>query len=1007
MKRFYAVVVALAVALLIPRTGLAQDQELTQGSIALSVSGAPAPADGRSLVTISGTVLDANGNPIDDEATIGLSASLGTFVGDDATPGALGFHVKTSHGMFVAVLRAPLHAGQSTITAFAGRLKADAYATFTTELHPSLAAGAVSLRLGQRGSDLYESLDQFLTEGGPTSSADVFAETTVGQSLVTAALDASHPINGNCNGTTPLYGSTQTLQTCQPKYPLYGDTSTSENLANSSDNVYFRVEHDASFLEWGDYDTSEFGSLGQQYSAAAQNLHGVKGTLNSGDAQITGFSAVDLSAFQRDMIAPDGTSGAYALSRRLVVPGSERVTLELQPIDRPGDVVSVQVMSAGVDYVMDYAAGTITFALPVARTQVDPITGQTLMCVIVVSYQYDGGNPGSAMGGRVQLNLDHQPVPASAIGISTFDEDLGDRRSSLVSGDVTLAQPAGGGLSAEWAASTLLGEDSTSTEGSAFRVNENAVWSGLDAQVSYAKSTPGFSNDATAESFVAGQTRYGATVTAKVKKKTSVSVQTQHEDDNGSAPLVLTDPSEYLNPGTTSALGAPVDTHSNTTAGSVKQQIGGGSLALTYATNSVSSTTSPILDANNSQLGALLSLPFAARWNALAEATSTVSGGSTALYPSMDAAGVSYRVTDGVALAATAESLDGGTFGQRNFVTLGALVDRHLGDDSDVTANYTLVGGANGFQIQQQVGLDHRLLVSHDLRLDVGYEDDSGPLSTLTASGMQFEQPFATGVSTAGLAPTGGASYHAGLELINNDRLQAGARIEQHLSGEGTNTVDRADVAGELSPVVKILAAYDHSSFANQLLGALPPSSDLRVGIALRNPSNDDNTVLLSYEDQHNPGLIPDELLTPGQIDVQNQLLASSNIIAADRTLSLDALQSVSRRLELYEKVATRQSDTMLSPTLQTTTNLVFAQARVTYLLGQRYDTAVEYRVIDEPALGYDEYGRAVEFGYYLSNDVRLAAGYGGGHLQQNVFDTVSRNGPYVDLTYKIHSLWK
>jgi hypothetical protein len=1007
MSRLHAVILTLVAAVLIPRPGLAVEQELTQGAIVLSVSGAPAPADGRSLVTVTGTILDVDSRPISSEATVGLAASLGVFVGDDATPGALGFHVKTFHGTFVAVLKAPLRAGTSIITAFAGRLKANAYAKFTTALHPSLAAGALDLRLGQRGSDYYAPLDQFLTDSGSTSAVNVFAETTVGQSLVTAALDGSHPINGDCDGVTPLYGSTQALQACQPKYPIYGDSSSIDNLANSSDNVYARVEHDGNFIEWGDYDTNEFESLGQQYSAAAQNLHGLKGTLTSGNTQVTGFSAVNLSAFQRDMISPDGTSGAYALSRRLVVPGSERVTFELQPIDRPGDVLSVQILTAGVDYVMDYAAGTITFALPVARTQVDFNAGQTLIRVIVVSYQYDSGSPGSAVGGRIQYNLNRGPVPTSAIGISTFDEDLGDRRTSLVSGDLTLAQGGGGGLSAEWGTSTLLTEGGTSAQGAALRLNESAVWNGVDAQVSFTKSTPGFSNDAAAESFVAGQTRYGATVTAKVRKKTSVSVQNEHEDDNGNAPLVLTDPSQYLNPGTTSPLGAPVDTHLDTTSASLKQQIGSGSLGLSYATNSVSSSSSPILDANNTQLGALLTLPFAVRWTALAQSTSTVSGDATALYPSMEAAGLSYHVSDGVDLAATAESLDGGTFGQRNFLTLGVRADRHLGDDTDVTANYTLVGGANGLQIQQQVGLDHRLLISHDLRLDVGYENVSGALSTLTPSGMQFEQPFATGTSTAGLAPTGGASYHTGLELINNDRIKAGARVEQHFSSQGMNTVERADVAGSLSPVFKILAGYDHSSFANQLLGALPPSSDLRVGIALRNPANDDSTVLLSYEDRHNPGLIPDDLLTPGQIVVQNQLLASSNIIAADRTLSLDAIQSVSRRLELYEKIASRQRNTAVTTTSETTTSILFSQARITYLLGQRYDTAFEYRIIDEPVLGYHEYGRAIEAGYYVTQDVRLAAGFGGGHLDQNVFDTVNHNGPYVDLTYKIHTLWK
>ena len=69
--------------------------------------------------------------------------------------------------------------------------------------------------------------------------------------------------------------------------------------------------------------------------------------------------------------APDGTSGFYFLSRRLLVPGSENVYIELSPLNDPGNVVARQSLRLGTDYEVDYDRGTLLFKDPVLRTQID------------------------------------------------------------------------------------------------------------------------------------------------------------------------------------------------------------------------------------------------------------------------------------------------------------------------------------------------------------------------------------------------------------------------------------------------------------------------------------------------------------------------------------------------------------------------------------------------------------------------------------------------------------
>jgi hypothetical protein len=66
-----------------------------------------------------------------------------------------------------------------------------------------------------------------------------------------------------------------------------------------------------------------------------------------------------LTGFQRDTIAPNGTSGYYFLSRRLLIEGSETIFLEKEEINRPGTVVERKPLIVVPDYEIDYDRGTL------------------------------------------------------------------------------------------------------------------------------------------------------------------------------------------------------------------------------------------------------------------------------------------------------------------------------------------------------------------------------------------------------------------------------------------------------------------------------------------------------------------------------------------------------------------------------------------------------------------------------------------------------------------------
>lgn len=290
------------------------------------------PADGRSTATVQGELLDAKGNRSNQNAVVSLVASVGTFVGE-AKPDQPGFQVQARKGQFTATLRSGLNAQTVRILAKTNNLKALTQIQFETNLRPSIATGVINLRLGSRGTNYYGSFRDFLPADGKNGTqldidSAVFATGKIGDWLFTGAYNSDRPLNEDCNGSDRLF---RDVQFCEHNYPVYGDSSTVEALTPSQDSLYLRFERSAripnaapDFAMWGDYNT-EFARSSQEFTATNRQLHGFQANYNLGNLQITGFYGNNVEGFQRDAIAPDGTSGYYFLSRRLLVPGSENV----------------------------------------------------------------------------------------------------------------------------------------------------------------------------------------------------------------------------------------------------------------------------------------------------------------------------------------------------------------------------------------------------------------------------------------------------------------------------------------------------------------------------------------------------------------------------------------------------------------------------------------------------------------------------------------------------------
>ncbi|MBW4440832.1 MAG: TonB-dependent receptor [Plectolyngbya sp. WJT66-NPBG17] len=963
------------------------------------------PADGRSIARIEGQLLDAQGNLSNRDTTVTLSATAGEFTGADADRDQPGFQVKAQQGRFTATLRAGLDPRTVTVQARANTLEAFSQLSFETDLRPAIATGVIDLRLGKRGTDYYGSLRNFNPADGNNSyrldaKAAVFATGRIGTWLFTGAYNNSRTLNETCDSTSRLYRDTQA---CDQNYPVYGDSSSTTVTTPSQDSLYLKFERTSpvpgagtDYAMWGDYNTEEFARRSQQFTATTRQLHGFKANYNVGSLQVTGIFADSLEGFQRDTIAPDGTSGFYFVSRRLLIEGSENVFLETEELNRPGTVIDRKPLNRGADYDVDYDRGSLLFRQPILRTDVGQ-NGETLVRRIVVTYQYDQpGSNNNIYAGRVQYNIARGLDRESWIGATYFKENQGVRQFELFGADALLTFGTSTQLIAEYAHSESSLDFGNEVRGSAYRFELNSkIAQGIFGQAYYRKTDAGFNNNATT-SFTPGQTRYGAQVTAAVSPTTNVRVQYDKEDNTGVAPRPLTLIDELITPRTAPTPGSRVDNSLTTITAGVDQKFGTANFSLDWLHRDRQDRLTPsVFDTSSGQLRSRLTFPLTQTLTFLAQNETTLSSEVDQVYNDRTLLGLNWRAMPGVSVQLSQQFYHRGQFAGESLTNLSVLGEYKLLRDTTLTGRYTLLGGANGMNIQSAVGLNQILKLSPGLRMNLAYEHIFSTISSQSASGSIFAQPFAVGQSASSLGLDGGDNYSIGLEYSDDSKFQASARYEHRTSSAGANTVISASAAGKISPSLTALVQYQQANAANQTLVGLDDTKTLKVGLAYRDPNDDRFNALLRYEYRKNPSTIPDTILFGSGTGTNENLFAIEAIYAPDW------------RWEFYGKCALRDSTSYLASDLAGTSTVTLAQGRAVYRLGYRWDVAAEGRWIGQSNTGFNELGWALEAGYYLSPNLRLSAGYSFGRANDRDFTgSRSSGGVYFGVTLKVNELF-
>jgi hypothetical protein len=970
-------------------------------ALTLTTDATRIPADGRSTLTVQGQLLDAQGNRSNRDALVTLKPSAGEFVEPDADDAQPGYQVKAVQGEFRATLRSGIAAQMVRIQAKRGDIDAFTQVQFETNLRPSLVTGNLDLRLGKRGTNFYSSFREFLPADRDNryhiaGSGSVFATGKVGEWLVTGAYNSSRALNQTCEGNRLF----RDQQFCDHQYPVYGDASKSEVLTPSIDSVFFKIERSSPSSNgidsamWGDYRTEEFAKASQQFTATTRQLHGFKLNYNIGNLQVTGLYGNNIQGFQRDTLLPDGTSGTYFLSRRLVLGGSEDVFLELEELNRPGTVLDRKQLNRGTDYDIDYDRGSLVFKQPILRTDVDR-TGQVLVRRIVATYQYENaGEDNSLYAGRALYHLSRKPGQESWIGATYLRENQGNRDFELYGTDAMISLGKGK-LIAEYAHATNNSDILGLVNGSAYRLEANGeIAKGIQGRAFYRHADTGFANDATV-SFTPGQTRYGAEVTGKISDTTQVRVQYDHEDNKGIAPKPLNTLTDLLTPRTVAIPGAAVDNSLTTIGVGIQQKIGSANLNVDYLHRDRDDRLAPLSSGSSDQLRSMLQMPLTPGISLQVLNETSLSAKSDAIYNDRTAVGLDWAIMPGLNLLLGQQFYTSGALAGKSITNLNLNGEYKVGSDTTLKARYGILGGASDWTTQGAIGINQGWTIAKGLRADFAYEHLFGGGLGRTAAGNQFAQPFAAGQSASALGLQGGDSYSVGLEYTGSKDFQASARYQHRTSSSGTNTVINAAMTGKLSPAITGLVRYQQSGSANQTIVGLDDTANLKVGLAYREPTDDRFNALLRYEYRRNPSSTPDSILSSTGSDTKDHLFG------------LEAIYAPNWHWEFYGKYALRQSTTSLANDFKNSSTVSLAQLRATYRFSYAWDVSGEARWISQPTADYSELGWMVEAGYYVSPNLRLALGYSFGRVGDRDFDgSRSNGGLYVGLNLKVAELF-
>lgn len=352
------------------------------------------PADGRTIGKYRFEISDEWGYLLHDIKVVTAKISEGALVDEDYDPNSSGHQVKAVEG-FIEV---SIQSGTEPTERATLELRASGYTeTFTVGYtipeEPIILVGALSGSLStlQTGQDP-DALPHFgiinrnntqlgdnLLLGGRTA---FYAKGSIKPGLrLTASLDTDRGY------LDQLFVDVDP----QEQYPLFGDASSITFDAQSRSKLYAKLEQNESFLLVGDFNTNMTET---EFTAYNRTFNGLLGSYLYKNHQVQVFATATDRSMEQQEIRGEGISGFYYLDHGSITRFSEKIRLVTKDRYHPETVLESKNLTRFFDYEINYVDGTLMFKQPVAS-----IDGAGNPIFIVVSYEYQGANSRSMIGG--------------------------------------------------------------------------------------------------------------------------------------------------------------------------------------------------------------------------------------------------------------------------------------------------------------------------------------------------------------------------------------------------------------------------------------------------------------------------------------------------------------------------------------------------------------------------------------------------------------------------------
>jgi hypothetical protein len=884
----------------------------------------------------------------DEAKSAGLSSTApsGPPVGQPKSVGTQ-LVVQTESGEAVFKLVGSGAPGEARLRAQTGEIQADGQVRIMAETRPTILVGFAEMSFGKSIPEVGLRGEQgnFRRRLSFFYSGRLFRN-----NMLTLSYDSQRPINRTA-GRDRLFQ----LDPLDRVYPLFGDSSTRYEAAQSNSKLYARVDHKRSYAMFGDFETDMEAPL----AGYSRKLTGVKAHLeNSQGDFVTVTGARPDTAFARDVF-PAGSLGIMQLSNAEILPGSETVVLEVRDRRNPEVIISRETLARSVDYNLDAATGSLFFL-----RYLSTFDYALNLTQVVVTYEHRATSLNSAVyTGRARKNFKGIGLK---LGLSAALQSETDASDFVLGGiDAEKTLPRGGSLKLAWARSqgkilgggNVFGTDTDARhDGSAYQLalSQPLPFYGSTLRARYLNASTGFFNPF-GGTVTPGSRRGEVTLEMKPLKNSilrfGVTSERNHTTNVDNGRLTLS---------------AVWDQILNER---IKFHMGFDHRAFTDDLNDTKTNSDLITAGAEMQLTDKLQFSVKREQNL---------GASDPTYPNQTTLGATYQLGALTKLfftqrLAAAPITPIGDYSGTGFARVSSRretafgVETRFGKYTSMTGRYQLENGINGTDSFAVIGLQDRLPVTKKLSLELGFERGFHLLGP--------NQSFNSGTAGVGWQP--------------NSDFRASARYEYRDRG-GLGQLLAFGAAGKLSEGITALSRFQFSR--GEFGGKSNSSLEGTAALAIRPLKSDRVGLLFNYTHR---SLIQD---------------ANGTTPTQDRSdsLSSDGYYQMSKRLELYGRVASRFSANG-QPQLPFVSTLTFlTQGRAQYLLTRRLDWAFETRLLFQPSSSTSRSVYATEAGFWAIPDMRLGVGYNFTSAKEPVGTQMlqTRRGFYFTVSSKLSNLF-